>query len=61
MVTHAGFLKGFFEHVLGIEPGAGWRYRRRHGSLSSFSHDERGWALESWNDTAHLEAAEGVG
>ena len=58
IVTHGGFLKGFFEHVLGIEHGDGWRFHRHNASLSIFQHEGRGWSLESWNDTGHLE---GVG
>ena len=54
VVTHGGFLKGFFEHVLGIGPGGGARFRRHNASLSVFAHEERGWTLESWNDTGHL-------
>jgi broad specificity phosphatase PhoE len=54
VVTHGGFLKGFFEHVLGIGPGGGARFRRHNGSLSVFAYEESGWTLESWNDTGHL-------
>jgi broad specificity phosphatase PhoE len=54
VVTHGGFLKGFFEHVLGIGPGGGARFRRHNGSLSVFAYEERGWTLESWNDTGDL-------
>jgi broad specificity phosphatase PhoE len=54
VVTHGGFLKGFFEHVLAIGPGSGARFRRHNGSLSVFAWEERGWTLESWNDTGHL-------
>jgi broad specificity phosphatase PhoE len=54
VVTHGGFLKGFTEHVLGIGTGNGARYRHRNGGLSVFVHEERGWTLESWNDTSHL-------
>jgi probable phosphoglycerate mutase len=54
VVTHAGFLLGFVEHVLGVEPGESWRFRRHNGSLSIFEHDDARWRLETWNDTSHL-------
>ena len=54
VVTHGGFLLGFFQHILGLAPGATWRFRRHNGSLSVFGYEEDRWHLETWNDTSHL-------
>jgi 2,3-bisphosphoglycerate-dependent phosphoglycerate mutase len=55
VVTHAGFLLGFFQHVLAMSPGESWRFRRHNASLSVFGYRDRRWHLESWNDTSHLD------
>lgn len=55
-VTHGGFLMGFFEWVLGIGPGNGRRFRRSNASYSSFIYNGKAWALETWNDTSHLDS-----
>ena len=54
VVSHGGFLLGFFQHVLAVPPGEGWRFRRHHASLSVFGYQSDRWHLESWNDTSHL-------
>lgn len=54
VVTHGGFLMGFFEFVLGLPPGSGSRFKRNNGSISSFHFQEGRWILETWNDTSHL-------
>lgn len=53
-VTHGGFLMGFFEHVLRIPPGNGWRFRRRNAAYNSFEYTDGQWSLETWNETGHL-------
>lgn len=53
-VTHGGFLMGFFEHVLGMNPGNGWRFQRHHTSFNAFEYVDRRWSLETWNDVGHL-------
>lgn len=53
-VTHGGFLMGFFEFVLGIAPGNGWRFKRHNASFNAFEYCDGKWALETWNDTSHL-------
>ncbi len=53
-VTHGGFLMGFFEHVLGLTPCNGWRFKKRNASYDAFGYQDGRWYLESWNDTAHL-------
>lgn len=55
VVTHGGFLMGFFEYVLGLEPGNSWRFKKQNASYNSFDYDGRKWSLETWNDTSHLE------
>jgi len=57
-VTHGGFLMGFFEAVLGIPPGNGWRFKRYNGSFSVFEYSSGRWCLEVWNDISHLDGAE---
>ena len=56
VITHGGFLLGFFEHVLGLPPGNGWRFRRRNASFNVFARTNGYWSLETWNDTSHLES-----
>jgi broad specificity phosphatase PhoE len=53
-VTHGAFLLGFFEHVLGIEPGNPWRFRRLNAAFNSFEYAGGRWTLETWNDVSHL-------
>jgi broad specificity phosphatase PhoE len=54
VVTHGGFLMGFFEFVLGIPPGNGWRFKRHNASYSTFEYSDGKWSLETWNDVGHL-------
>jgi probable phosphoglycerate mutase len=56
VITHGGFLLGFFEHVLELPPGNGWRFRRRNASFNVFARANGYWSLETWNDTSHLES-----
>lgn len=60
VVTHGGFLQGFFEYVLAMPPGGGWRYKRRNASYSSFTYEERRWCLDTWNDISHLDGMEAL-
>jgi broad specificity phosphatase PhoE len=55
VVTHGGFLMGFFEFVLGMKPGNGWRFMRCNGGYSVFQYLQGKWCLETWNDTSHLD------
>ncbi len=55
VVTHGSFLMGFFEHVLAMKPGNGWRFRRQNAAYNDFEHTIDGWSLKTWNDTVHLE------
>jgi len=55
VVTHGGFLMGFFEFVLGIPPGNGWRFKRRNASYNAFEYSGGKWSLETWNDVGHLD------
>jgi broad specificity phosphatase PhoE len=54
VITHGGFLLGFFQHVLGMSPGESWRFRRHNAGLSVFGYENSRWHMESWNDTSHL-------
>jgi broad specificity phosphatase PhoE len=54
VVTHGGFLLGFFTHVLGMDPGESWRFQRHNASLSVFEFHQERWRLETWNDIGHL-------
>jgi broad specificity phosphatase PhoE len=53
-VTHGAFLMGFVEHVLAMEPGNGWRFRRLNAAFNSFEYADERWTLETWNDVSHL-------
>ena len=60
-VTHGGFMMGFFESVLGIPPGNGWRrFKRYNGSYSAFEYFGGRWCLEVWNDVSHLDGTESL-
>lgn len=54
VVTHGGFLMGFFEFVLGMPSGNGARFKRYNASFNSFNYESGTWNLETWNDTSHL-------
>jgi broad specificity phosphatase PhoE len=54
-VTHGGFLMGFFESVLGMAPGNGWRFKRQNAAFNCFEYSAGRWSLETWNETGHLE------
>jgi broad specificity phosphatase PhoE len=47
VVTHSGFLMGFFEFVLGILPGNDWRFKRRNASYNAFEFSGGKWSLET--------------
>jgi broad specificity phosphatase PhoE len=55
VVSHGGILRGFFEHVLGLEPGNEHRFKRRNATFNSFTKKEGHWSLEVWGDASHLE------
>ena len=55
VVTHAGFLTGFFEYVLGLPFGNGKRFKRQNASFSAFEYVQSRWCLCTWNDVSHLE------
>jgi broad specificity phosphatase PhoE len=53
-VTHGGIARALIWHLLDV-PYASIRWSRcDNTSLSSFVHACGAWALETWNDTAHL-------
>lgn len=54
VVSHGGLLRGFFEYVLGLEPGNEDRFRRRNATFNCFARDNGEWSLEVWGDTSHL-------
>jgi broad specificity phosphatase PhoE len=54
VVTHAGFLTGFLEHVLGLSPGSGSRFEKHNAAYNAFAYDGGGFRLQTWNDIAHL-------
>ena len=54
VVSHGGILRGFFEHVVGLNPGNEGRFLRRNATYNSFIKDKGIWALEVWGDTSHL-------
>jgi broad specificity phosphatase PhoE len=56
VITHGGFLLGFFEHVLDLAQGNAWRFRRQNAAFNAFIRSDGAWSLESWNDTSHLDA-----
>jgi probable phosphoglycerate mutase len=56
VITHGGFLLGLFEHVLALDPGNAWRFKRHNASYNVFLRAHGYWTLETWNDTGHLEA-----
>jgi hypothetical protein len=35
---HGGLLMGFYEHVLGMTPGNGWRFRRQNAAFNCFEY-----------------------
>lgn len=58
VVTHAGFLTGFLEHVLGLSPGSGSRFKKHNAAYNSFLYEDGVFRLETWNDIAHLVSEE---
>jgi len=53
VVTHGGVLMGFFDYVLGLNPGERRRFSH-NGSFSTFDYAGGKWTLETWNDIGHL-------
>lgn len=51
---------GFFEFVLGMQPGNGWRFKRQNGGYNVFEYFEGRWRLETWNDTSHLDGLDAL-
>jgi broad specificity phosphatase PhoE len=60
VVTHGGFLMGFFEHVLGMTPGNGWRFKKQNAAYNCFEYANDRWSLVTWNDTSHLDALDSL-
>ena len=54
-VTHAGILKGFLEHVIGISGDSKNRIVRKNATYNSFIKSSDEWSLEVWGDTSHLQ------
>ena len=46
VVTHGGFLMGFFEFVLGMPFGSGKRFKKQNASFNSFEYRGSTWCLE---------------
>jgi len=55
VVSHGGILRGFFEFVVGLQPGNEDRYMRKNATYNSFIKENGMWSLEVWGDTNHLE------
>jgi broad specificity phosphatase PhoE len=58
VVTHGGFLMGFFEFVLGLPYGGGKRFQRQNASYNAFEYADGHWRLETWDDVSHLSGDE---
>jgi broad specificity phosphatase PhoE len=54
LVSHGGILMGLFEHVLGLPPGNGNRFKRRNATYNVFCRENGVWSLDTWGDTSHL-------
>ncbi len=54
-VSHGGILRGFFEYVIGLEPGNEDSFLRKNATYNSFIKYNGNWALEVWGDTSHLQ------
>ena len=46
---------GFFEFVLGLQPGNGWRFKRHNASYNAFEYEGDRWSLHTWNDISNLD------
>lgn len=56
VVTHGGMLAGFFVRAMRLPPGRFRQVRRPHAALNVFSWERGEATLETWGDTAHLDA-----
>jgi probable phosphoglycerate mutase len=54
-VSHGGILRGFFEFVVGLEPGNEGRFLRQNATYNSFIKNNGNWSLETWGERSHLE------
>jgi probable phosphoglycerate mutase len=55
VVTHGGVIDASLVHLLGLpDHGAAISFRTWNTSLTEWCHTGRRWALERYNDTAHL-------
>lgn len=54
VVTHGGFLMGFFEWVMGLGPQDGSRFRKQNAGFNAFDYVDSKWTLRTWNDVSHL-------
>jgi len=59
-VSHAGILKGFLEHVIGITGNSRNRIIRKSATYNSFIKSSDKWALEVWGDTSHLKMTQAL-
>jgi broad specificity phosphatase PhoE len=55
VITHGGILMGFFEYALGLPFRSGGKFRRPNAAINIFIRNPKGWVLETWGDTSHLE------
>ena len=58
VVTHGGVLATFYRHIHGIDLGVAHPIAIANASYNVLRHDEAGWAVETWSDSAHLDGAE---
>jgi probable phosphoglycerate mutase len=58
VVTHGGVLATLYRHVHGIGIAAPHRVPITNAAYNALSHDGRAFAVEVWDDTAHLPAAD---
>lgn len=54
VVTHGGVLDSMFRFALGLSLSHTRRWVLFNGSLNTFFHQDGGWSLGTWGDTAHL-------
>ena len=58
VVAHGGVLSSLYRHIHGIGLESVHPIPIANASYNLLRHDGRGWAIEAWSDTAHLDGAE---
>lgn len=59
VVSHGGTIRAVASVILGVPQNKTWACQVGNTGISLFEYNQRGWQMEYWNDTQHIESDSG--